>query len=87
VKKAATCVASQLPSLLTSVVELVLGTSTTVYVLDNRALMGCGIHGQYLYADTRTGTVIVKFSAAREAAGLLDIGTVRVLRLIGDLQL
>lgn len=56
------------------------------YVLDNRALMGSGIHGQYLYADTRTQTVIVKFSAAREAAGLLDIDTVRLLRLIADLQ-
>lgn len=56
------------------------------YVLDNRAFMGSGIHGQYLYADTRTGTVIVKFSASRQAAGALDIDTVRVLRLIADLQ-
>lgn len=56
------------------------------YVLDNRALMGSGIHGQYLYADTRTGTVIVKFSAAREAAGLLDIDTVRLLRLVAELE-
>lgn len=56
------------------------------YVLENRVLMGCGIYGQYLYADTRTGTVIAKFSSAGEAADPLDIDTVRLFRLISDFE-
>lgn len=52
------------------------------YVFDTDTVMASGIHGQYLFADQKTNTVIAKLSSADEPVSLLDVDTVRLLRTI-----
>ena len=47
-----------------------------------RALMAGGIHGQYLFVDVPSRTVMVKQSSLPDAVGELDADSVRMLRAI-----
>lgn len=48
----------------------------------SQALMAGGIHGQYLFIDVPSRTVMVKQSSLPEAVGELDADSVRMLRAI-----
>ena len=48
----------------------------------SQAIMAGGIHGQYLFVDVPSRTVIVKQSSLPEAVGELDADSVRMLRAI-----
>ncbi|MDN4546786.1 serine hydrolase [Pseudomonas sp. C32] len=52
------------------------------YVFDTDTVMASGIHGQYLFVDQKTNTVIAKLSSSEDPVSLLDVDTVRLLRFI-----
>lgn len=58
-----------------------------VFKDDGLALMGSGIHGQYLYVDLSTSTAIVKLSSHAQAVCELEPDTVRLMRALGNLRI
>jgi len=51
---------------------------------ESQAMMAGGIHGQYLFVDIPSQTVIVKQSSLPEAVTELDADTVRMMRAIAE---